>query len=81
MKFISSIFLVYLPQSILYYPNDNVAGCDISILIQIIKDSIADDDNDFASQLCEDMTKTELFLDLLVRHGIAIHNIVFNKKI
>lgn len=81
MKFISSIFLVYLPQSILYYPNDNIAGCNISILIQIIKDSIADDENDFASQLCEDLTKTELFLDLLVRHGIAIHNIVFNKKI
>lgn len=79
MKYISSIFLIYLPQSILFYPNDNVVGCNISVLSQICKDCIINDNNrnieeDSALQLCKDIAKTEAFLDLLIRHGIAIHN-------
>ncbi len=80
MKYISSTFLVYLPQSILFYPNNNVVGCNISMLLQICKDNISNHNNrsiveeDLALQVCEDITKTDLFLDLLIRHGIAIHN-------
>ena len=62
--FIAELFLYALPKTLLFYPRQQIIGCNVEKLLTILTGT--------SKAICSVLVETSAFMDLLRRHGVAL---------
>ena len=62
--FMAELFLYALPKTLMYYPRQQIIGCNVERLLSLL--------NGTSKAICSVLVETTAFVDLLRRHGVAL---------